>query len=262
MDDKAVLDEIRNIREILCKSGLSETSSAINPAFAFGSETIFDMFVSRVIDQSLNSDDVVNHWIDTRVADKKLEATIVPVADIEQWRIEDEWNISHESGRFFTVTGLKVRHRVRHEEIEWDQPIIDQPEVGILGILAARFSGVLHFCLQAKEEPGNINSIQLAPTVQATYSNYTRVHGGRRPDFIDLFLDPPSGNILFSRLQAEDGGRFLFKSNKNMIVLADADDYRELPSNFIWLTLRQIGMLMERDNLLNYCTRSVLSCLV
>ena len=32
--------------------------------------------------------------------------------------------------------------------------------------------------MQAKVEPGNINSIQLSPTLQATRSNYTKAHGG------------------------------------------------------------------------------------
>jgi len=182
---------------------------------------------------------------------------------VDKWHIdEDTGNIVHESGRFFTITGLKVRHRWKFQEVEWDQPIIDQPEIGILGLLAKKINGVLHFCLNAKEEPGNINLMQLAPTVQATYSNYTQVHGGNPPHFIDLFLDPPKDRVLFSRLQTQDGGRFLFKSNKNMIVMMGEDEPDDLPEGFVWLTLRQISDLMKRDNLVNFCARSVLSCLI
>jgi oxidase EvaA len=47
-----------------------------------------------------------------------------------------------------------------------------------------------------------------------------------------------------------------------MIVLAGDDFPRELPDGFIWLTLRQIARLMNHDNLVNACTRSILSSLV
>lgn len=124
-----------------------------------------------------------------------------------------------------------------------------------------KIDGVLHFCLQAKEEPGNLHSVQLSPTVQATYSNYTRVHGGSLPHVLEYFLDPSRDRVLYCKLQTEDGGRFLFKSNRNMIVLASEQEANLLPPGFIWLTLRQIAALMLRDNLINACARSVFSAL-
>ncbi|HZV80789.1 MAG TPA: NDP-hexose 2,3-dehydratase family protein, partial [Geobacteraceae bacterium] len=121
---------------------------------------------------------------------------------------------------------------------------------------------VMHFCLQAKEEPGNINSVQLSPSVQATFSNYTRVHGGSSPAFLDYFHGNSRGRLIYSKLQTEDGGRFLFKSNRNMIVQVDDHDLTELPDGFIWLTARQIARLLLRDNLIHACTRSILAALV
>ena len=38
------------------------------------------------------------------------------------------------------------------------------------------------------KKPGNINNIQLSPTVQATKSNYLRAHGGKKTKFIDYFI--------------------------------------------------------------------------
>ena len=236
--------------------------SPVLPRIAFDRKFFFDLFVSRTTQQALHDDDFVERWIGGRLSSAKLESSVVPISAVDRWSLGPTGNIQHESGRFFSVTGLEVRHRTKNEEISWDQPIIEQPEIGILGILARKFVGVLHFCLQAKEEPGNINSVQLAPTVQATYSNYTQVHGGRLPLFIDLFLDPPHERLLFSRLQAEDGGRFLYKSNKNMVIEAGDGEATALPEEFIWLTLRQISGLMRRDNTINSCTRSVLSCLI
>lgn len=223
---------------------------------------IADLFLSRVLSQALHKDVLVDDWIGLQRTYPGIEASVVPLQNMEKWRVNPETgNISHTSGGFFSVTGITVRHRGPHGEISWDQPVVDQPEVGILGILAAPVNGVLHFCLQAKEEPGNLGPLQLSPTVQATYSNYTRAHGGAATPFLEYFIDPPPERVLFAKLQTEDGGRFLYKSNRNMIVLLDAAP--ALPGDgFIWLTLRQICRLMGRDNLLHACTRSVLSSLV
>lgn len=229
----------------------------------FDRQAMHNLYLSSKSNYSLYDDEAVMSWINERLKAPGLRAESRPIQDVEKWRVDAEnGNISHESGRFFTILGIQVLHRTNHEERAWDQPILDQPEVGILGILAKDFGGVWHFCLQAKEEPGNINIVQMSPTVQATYSNYTRVHGGSPPPFLEFFMDPPAQRIIFSKLQSEDGGRFLFKSNRNMVVLAPDDAEILLPDGFIWLTLRQIGRLLQMDNMVNYCARSVLSCLI
>lgn len=211
----------------------------------------------------LNSDRQVDRWIAGRLAAPDLTVRTISLLDMKGWRLEAEnGNISHESGRFFTLTGAFARHRTPDGELEWDQPAIDQAEVGILGILAKKIGGVMHFCLQAKEEPGNINSVQLSPTVQATFSNYSRVHGGSLPEFLGYFLGQSRGRTLYSKLQTEDGGRFLFKSNLNMVVQVEDGELDHLPERFIWLTLRQIARLLSRDNLVHACTRSILAALL
>lgn len=215
---------------------------------------------SREHSTALHDDLFVETWIQGFKALPSLNTIIVPLDSIKGWnRNPQTGNLSHETGRFFSVIGLQVRHRFKHSEITWDQPIIEQPEIGILGILAKSIHGILHFCLQAKEEPGNIGAAQLSPTVQATYSNYTGVHGGGAPLFLEHFLDPSPDKLMFARLQTEDGGRFLYKSNRNMIVTVGEDFSEQLPDSFIWLTLRQISNLLNRDNLINACTRSILS---
>ncbi len=213
--------------------------------------------------EALHADTEVAAWVERELALICLHAELLPLNTLQRWHIDPATgNIQHDSGMFFSITGITARHRTPTKVLNWDQPIIDQPEIGILGILAKRINGILHFCLQAKEEPGNINSVQLSPTIQATYSNYTRVHGGSSPPFLEQFLAPPRERILFAKLQTEDGGRFLHKSNRNMIILADDQDGIDLPPRFIWLTLRQIGQLMGRDNLVHACTRSIIASLI
>lgn len=241
----------------------NDNYSGIAASIAIRQEDMQTVIASRFSDWSLHHDSSVTEWIQQARLSASLHTTLVPLDDLGGWsRDRLSGNIAHETGRFFSVIGIHCRHRVDRVEIEWDQPIIEQPETGILGILAKQINGVLHFCLQAKVEPGNIGAIQLSPTVQATYSNYTGVHGGTTPLFLEHFISPPADRIIFAKMQSEDGGRFLYKSNRNMIVDAGDAFPAELPDGFIWLTLRQIACLFEQQNLVNACARSILSSLV
>ncbi|MBW2388126.1 MAG: NDP-hexose 2,3-dehydratase family protein, partial [Deltaproteobacteria bacterium] len=134
-----------------------------------------------------------------------------------------------------------------------------QPEIGILGILSKRFGGVRHFLMQAKAEPGNINIVQLSPTVQATQSNYRRVHGGSAPNYLEYFAQVPAEQRLVDQLQTEQGSRFLKKRNRNMIV--DVADEVPVLDGFRWLTLGEIKKFQQIENFVNMDARSVISCI-
>jgi dTDP-4-dehydro-6-deoxy-alpha-D-glucopyranose 2,3-dehydratase len=183
----------------------------------------------------------------------------IPLSKLTQWEMEyDNFSIRHKSGKFFSIDGINVKTNWGIVP-EWDQPIINQPEIGFLGIIAKKIKGILHFLMQLKIEPGNINVVQLSPTLQATRSNYTRVHAGRSPLFLDYFNGNKSVRVLVDQLQSEQGARFLKKRNRNIIVEIDADDDLEEHDNFVWLTLKQIKDLMLHDNVVNMDTRTVIS---
>jgi len=75
-----------------------------------------------------------------------------------------------------------------------------------------KINGILYFLMQAKIEPGNINAVQLSPTLQATKSNYTQVHKGNVPLYLSYFLEERKDvTILLDQLQSEQGARFLKK---------------------------------------------------
>lgn len=178
----------------------------------------------------------------------------IPFAELDHWSFApDSGNLGHSSGRFFTVEGL---HVVR-PEAEWQQPIIVQPEIGILGILAKEFDGVLHFLMQAKMEPGNPNLVQLSPTVQATRSNYTKAHGGAEVKYLEHFVDPDGDRVLTDVLQSEHGAWFYRKRNRNMIVEVEGDV--PVHDEFRWLTLGQIVAMLRLDNVVNMDARTVLA---
>ena len=157
---------------------------------------------------------------------------------------------------FFKIQGINIESSL--DEIScWSQPIIDQPEIGYLGFLTKMIDDTLYFLTQAKIEPGNINHVQLSPTLQATKSNYEQVHNGKKPLYLDYFKNAKKENILLDQLQSEQGSRFLKKRNRNIIVLIDEDI--EVYENFIWLTLGDLKNLMNYDNIVNMDTRTVIS---
>ncbi|MGW1818793.1 NDP-hexose 2,3-dehydratase family protein [Streptomyces sp. NPDC002125] len=205
--------------------------------------------------------DAFDAWFDERREAHPFRVEQVPFAAAEGWSFDDATgNLVHRSGRFFSVEGLAVRSAdgpVR----QWRQPIIRQPEIGILGILMKDFDGVPHFLMQAKMEPGNPNLLQLSPTVQATRSNFTGVHRGARVRYLEYFAGPGRGRVVTDVLQSEHGTWFYRKCNRNMIVEVDAQTEVPPADDFCWLTLGQINDLLKRDNLVNMDARSALSCL-
>ncbi|MFF5496707.1 NDP-hexose 2,3-dehydratase family protein [Streptomyces aquilus] len=202
--------------------------------------------------------DDIHDWLRQRRKEGSFAVERIPFEELEDWSFAPETgNLVHRSGRFFTVEGLRVSIGEHPGRREWQQPVIVQPEVGILGILTQEFGGVLHFLMQAKMEPGNPGLLQLSPTVQATYSNYTKVHNGASVRYLEYFTDPSRGRVLSDVLQSEHGAWFHRKRNRNMIVettgpVAEHEDFR-------WLTLGQIHELLRHDNTVNLDARSVLA---
>ncbi|WP_410537975.1 NDP-hexose 2,3-dehydratase family protein [Streptomyces sp. KL2] len=197
-------------------------------------------------------------WLEERGRSHRFAVERIPFAELDGWSFApDTGDLAHRSGRFFRVEGMRA-HVDEGPFRRWEQPVIRQPEVGILGILAKEFDGVLHFLMQAKMEPGNRNLLQLSPTVQATRSNYTRVHRGSKVKYVEYFTRPGGSRVLADALQSEHGSWFLRKSNRNMLVETAGDVPRD--PDFCWLTLGQIGELLRRDNVVNMDARTVLAC--
>ncbi|MBM2812160.1 MAG: NDP-hexose 2,3-dehydratase [Chloroflexi bacterium] len=198
-------------------------------------------------------------WIASRAACNRFTVERIPFGALMQWSTDqDTGDLVHSSGKFFRVQGARVQTTLGYIR-QWDQPIIDQPEIGILGIVAKEFDGLLHFLMQAKMEPGNIDGVQLTPTVQATRSNYTQVHQGARPPYVDYFLDREQSRVLVDQLQFEQGSAFLRKRNRNIIVEVTEDV--PVGPEHCWLTVGQVHRLLGEPNLVSMDARTVLSCI-
>lgn len=203
-----------------------------------------------------NSTEDLKKWIVQRNREVEVKVEQIPFSELKMWHSEPDGSMHHDSGRFFSIVGIDVQTdygTCNH----WRQPIINQPEVGYLGILTKEIDGILYCLMQAKIEPGNVNCVQISPTLQATKSNYSRIHAGKSPNYLEYFVNAKPENIILDQLQSEQGARFLRKRNRNIIIKVD-EDVEVLP-DFRWMTLGQIKELMHYDNLVNMDTRTVLS---
>lgn len=203
-----------------------------------------------------NSTEDIRQWIENRNREVEVKVERIPFSDMKLWHSDADGCIHHDSGRFFSIVGIDINTDYG-ENHHWRQPIILQPEVGYLGILTKEIDGVLYCLMQAKIEPGNVNCVQISPTLQATKSNYSRVHSGKSPNYLEYFVNAKPENIILDQLQSEQGARFMRKRNRNIIIKVDEDV--PVLDDFRWMTLGQVKELMRYDNLVNMDTRTVLS---
>lgn len=190
-------------------------------------------------------------WIQERNRKAQVDIRKVSLPELGDWfYAEEEGVLRNQAGSFFKVAGFRCGGV--------EQPMMLQSENGYLGIICREMEGVLHFLMQAKIEPGNLDKIQLSPTLQATKSNFTQAHGGRRPAYLDYFLHADQHQIILDQLQSEQTSRFLKKRNRNMLIRVE-EEVPLLPSHR-WMTLGQIKELAcNFDNLVNMDTRTALS---
>ena len=201
----------------------------------------------------------IRDWLAHRRARSGFSMRRIPFSASREWSFEGG-RIVHRTGRFFSIDGLRAASRFPGLE-SWEQPIIDQPEIGILGLLAQRRGGVWRLLVQAKTEPGNEGVVQLAPTLQATASNQGRVHRGREPAHLGLFAQRPHPRAVVDQLQSEQGSRFLRKRNRNLVVVLPPGEELPHDESFRWLGVRELLWLLRLDHAVNTDCRSVLSCL-
>lgn len=206
---------------------------------------------------NITTNDEIMQWISSLNLNTKVEIKETQISEHTFWYYdENEGVIKNRKNSFFQIGGIKEFQG--STEIA-SQPIIFQNEIGFLGIICKKIKGVVNFLMQAKIEPGNINCIQISPTIQATKSNFTRAHGGRSPQYLEYFVNSQKYQVLYDQLQSEQASRFYKKRNRNMILALEENEDIKIQGNFKWMTLGQLKWLMEFDNLVNMDTRTVLA---
>ncbi len=191
----------------------------------------------------------ISEWLKIQKQKHKLSVKLINLDAISQWDYHNS-TIRHKTRKFFKITGLKIKSNFYKKN--WDQPIIIQNEIGILGIIKNKKNN--KYLLQAKVEPGNINKLQLAPTVQATKSNYSRVHGGSQVPYIKFFLKIKNKK---NYNQSEQGFRYFRKFNSNILIQTNKI-IKKTPNHY-WFGKKEITALLNKKNIINMDTLSILS---
>lgn len=198
-------------------------------------------------------------WLVSATRASGLETERIDLDACDRWALRDG-ALAHDTGRFFAVRGVQVEADAPDEHGR-ALPMIDQHEIGWLGFLVRRCpeDGV-QWLLQAKTEPGNVGGTQVAPSIQATRSNYMRVHGGKPTPFLALFQS--GRNRISDAPQSEQGSRFLWKFNRNSVVAVPPEqplDISEDDPRWRWIGAPDLRDLLGRSFAVNTDARSVIA---
>lgn len=209
MDSRSVLSIIPLIDEsIICEirdSNLLKQDPIIinNHVFAGFKKDLLVSICNET--HSYKSKNELISWYTDQKVKYSIEIEKIPLPALRNWKITD-WEIVN-SDRFFTVIGVKINAESR-EVNSWTQPLMKDKHIGLLGFLAKKINGILHFLVQAKVEPGNKDIIELSPTVSCSNINAVKASDSS-PVFFDLFVNNYEVfEILYNTLQSEEGGDF------------------------------------------------------
>ena len=199
----------------------------------------------------------LKNWLKHQKNIKKIKINKKKISNLKDWIFKKNVILNGKQN-FFSIKAfiIKWKNKITY------QPLIVQNENGILGIIKKKKNNKDYYLLQAKIEPGNINGIQISPTVQATKSNYLRKHGGKKTLFLNYFLFKKKNIKIISKFKlSEQGSRFLDKKNWN-IFLETKKNNINLDKNYKWFSKDEIQYLAKKKNMLNMDTLSVFSCAI
>ena len=76
----------------------------------------------------------IEKWFNEVLDRTSIKTTKIFFKDMKNWSFIDQREIAHNSKKFFQIQGLSVTTNSGNIN-NWHQPIINQPEIGILGII-------------------------------------------------------------------------------------------------------------------------------
>ncbi|MEU3529350.1 NDP-hexose 2,3-dehydratase family protein [Streptomyces sp. NPDC038707] len=206
---------------------------------------------------ALLTDTELLSWITGERTRHCVRTEPAPLAHLPGWKRRDS-AIEHETGRYFNVVAVSVQAGNR-EVTGWTQPLFEPVAQGVHAFLTREIEGTAHVLVQARVEPGLVDTVELAPTVQYTPHNYDHLPENERPAFIETVLHAAGDRIRYDAVHAEEGGRFLNAENRCLVVEADAP--LDPPPGYAWATPAQLTSLVQHNHYLNVQARTMLACL-
>ncbi len=195
-------------------------------------------------------------WLKERQESYPVSVEEVGINELSGWKTEANGNVVHDTGKFFSIIGVKVNGAADREIPSWTQPMLKQEEIGISGVIRQTKNGETKYLFYAKFEPGNINTVQISPALQASEGNLSLAHKGKRPRLAEYF-DGTKGKLIAQVEGVEDGGRFYHKVNRSMLVEVDESEEVQITEDYVWLTLPQLKKLLQVDVVVNSLARNV-----
>lgn len=217
-----------------------------------------DYLNEKIVEQSMctnliNDKNSLIGWYEN-LTSKKIKIETINLNEMDCWGYNDK-NITHNSGKFFQVKGIRIYKSDRENQTGWDQPILQEVNYdgGLLGLIRGIKDGLPHYLVEAKFEPGNYNQYQLSPTLQATFSNLNKAHGGREPHYYSYFKDYKDNakNYSFSGWLSEDGGRLYNKRNFGLVKTVNIENLELINENFNWFSIYQLKEFLKSDAIVN-----------
>ena len=222
-------------------------------------------FQARVLDSEMvtadarHSEAEILAWFTELKFRYELSVERIPFKFVQDW-VRTGDSLEHKDQKFFSVIGVHFQAASR-EVTSWTQPLVHQRQEGIVAFVVKEFNGVLHFLVQGKVEVGNFDVVEMAATVQCVTGSYRDASKNECPLFLEQVLDAHPKQVLYSAKQSEEGGRFFQEQNLSLVVEADASFPKDIPENFIWMTLGQLKQFIRYNNYVNAQARCLLSCL-
>jgi oxidase EvaA len=199
----------------------------------------------------------IRNWVAQTNDESVLKVEEIGFQDCRNWHY-DNGILRHETGKFFSFVGFQCSKNDVPAQDE-NFAMIDQPEVGWLGFVVRNRPDGIEWLLQAKTEPGNISATQIAPSIQATRSNYQRAHGGRATAFLGVFQNGQT--FLSDGPHSEQGMRFMWKFNRNSVLALPDTEQLDLDGldNWSWCPSGALRALLSDDYMINTDARSVIA---
>lgn len=179
-----------------------------------------------------------------------------PLTALPGWH-RSNGRLSHVSGAFFDVIQVQVQASGREVSC-WSQPMIAVAEIGVVAFLVTRIDGVMHALVHLRVQPGYVDVVEVAPTVQCTPANYDHLPRSARPPYLDHVLEADRRTVHFDTVLSEEGGRFFHTRNRYLIMEADSVEIRP---DYLWLTVEQLAGLLQHSHYVNVEARSLVVCL-
>lgn len=127
------------------------------------------------------------------------------------------------------------------------------------GLLSRVNEGKREFLVKIKPEIGSFDKAEIGPSVQWEPSHY--LYNDNDVEKLFRRKYESKHGLMINVILSEEGGRFYHEQNNNVILEINADELKETPIDYIWVSYATLNYLVQVNNCLNIQLRNLLSLL-